>query len=113
MSENNSIGEQPVYEHNCNTCVFLGQYEGIRDLYFHREDKNSADDQIEVGFWTVLVRHGNTTGSFQTATTDDSELPMLYDEMDNDCKYAIDLSIIKGYLLPSEVEGHPEVGGDI
>ena len=127
MSENDSIGE-PVWKHDCDKCVFLGQYDGdegdqaalgLRDLYFHREDKDKVWCQNEivgledVGFWSVLVRWSNGEGEFGWATTADPDYPLSYKEMTEDYRIAIDTAIAKGYLLPSEVEGHPEVGGDI
>jgi len=121
MSENFSIGGQPVWKHDCDKCVFLGQYDedGLRDLYFHREDKDKVWCQNEivgledVGFWSVLVRWSNGEGEFGWATTADPDIPTSYDEMPEDYRTAIDTAIVKGYLLPSEVEGHPNAGGDI
>tara|TARA_R100000656_G_C3881469_1_gene114514 strand:- start:48 stop:566 length:519 start_codon:yes stop_codon:yes gene_type:complete len=113
MSENDSIGGQPVYEHDCNICVFLGQYDG-QDLYFHRNDamfvrpnyeqKQSRfpeyyrDGYMEdTGSITILARHGSD-GDYYSYS-----LPRAHHFNTRDWEtVAIERAVAKGYMLQSE-----------
>ena len=120
MSENDSIGGHPVYEHDCDTCVFLGQYDG-QDLYFHRNDAMFVRPNYEqkrprfpeyyrdgymtdTGRITILARHGSDGDYFSYP------LPTAHHFNNGDWEtVAIERAIAKGYMLQSEqyeVEAH-------
>jgi dCMP deaminase len=60
--------EKPLYEHDCDECVFLGRYEGtprrpvrVHDLYYCQKSAHATDSKWPA---TVIARHSNTPSDY-------------------------------------------------